>query len=94
MAPPLVYCAPATKKAREETQKLGSVKSDTGKFGPLKIGLANIPALCANHTVRLRPLAYHRHFTRFSGNCRGGKEGLKPPLTYSYIGGLFRLASE
>ena len=56
MVLPLVYCAPVPKKAREETPKLRGAKSDTEKFGPLKAALGNIPALCANHTVRLRPL--------------------------------------
>ena len=91
---PLVYWAPVAKEAREEIPKFGGAKSDTKKFGPLKVALGNIPALCANHTVCLRPPALNRHFTQFSGNCRCGEQGLKPPLTYSCIGGLFRFASE
>ena len=94
MVSPLVYCAPVAKEAREETPKLGGAKSDTETFGPLKAALGNIPALCANHTVRLRPPARNHHFTQFSGNCRSGEQGLKPPLTYSCIGELFRFASE
>ena len=94
MVLPLVYWAPAAKKPREETPKFGGPKSDAKKFGPLKVALGNIPALCANHTVRLRPPAHNHHFTQFSGNFRSGEQDLKPSLTYSYIGGLFRLASE
>ena len=94
MVSPLLYCAPVAKEAREETPKLGGAKSNTEKFGPLKAALGNIPALCANHEVRLRRLAHNRHFTQFSGNSRSGEQGLKPPLTYSYIGRLFRFASE
>ena len=53
---PLVYRAPVAKEAHEEAPKLGGATSDTGKLGPLKVALGNIPALCANHEVRLRPL--------------------------------------
>ena len=63
MVSPLVYCAPVAKEAREETPKLGGAKSYAEKFGPLKAALGNIPALCANHEVRLRPPADNRHFT-------------------------------
>ena len=94
MVLPLVYWAPVAKKAREETPKFGGGKSDTEKFGPLKVALGGIPALCANHTVRLRPPAHNHHLTQFSGNCCSGEQGLKPPLTYSCVGGLFRFASE
>ena len=94
MVSPLVYWAPVAKKAREETPKFGGAKSDTEKFGPLKVALGNIPAFCANHTVRLRPPAHNRHFTQLSGNCRNGEQGLKSPFTYSCIGKLFRFASE
>ena len=94
MVSPLVYWAPVAKKAREETPKVGGAKSDAEIFGSLKVALGNIPALCANHTVCLRPPAHNRHFTQFSGNFRGRKQGLKPPLTYSCIGGLLRFASE
>ena len=91
---PLVYWAPVAKNARKEASKFGGAKSDTGKFGPLKTALRNIPALCANHEVRLRRPAHNRHFTQFSGNRRSGEQGLKPSLTYNYIGRLFRFASE
>ena len=94
MVSPLVYWVPVAKKAREETPKFGGVKSDTEKFGPLKAALGNIPALCANHTVRLRPPAHNHRLTQFSGNCRSGEQGRKPPLTYSYIGKFFRFTSE
>ena len=53
---PLVYRAPVAKEAHEEAPKLGGATSDTGKLGPLKVALGNIPALCTNHEVRLRPL--------------------------------------
>ena len=88
MVSPLVYWAPVGKKALEETPKLGGAKSGTEKFGPLKAAPGNIPALCANHTVRLRPLLT-TIISQFSGNCRSGEQGLKPPLTYSCIGELF-----
>ena len=94
MASPLVYWALVAMKGRGETPKSGGAKSNTKKFGPLKVALGNIPALCANHAVRLRLPAYNRHFTQFSGNCRSGEQGLKPPLTYSRIGRLFRFASK
>ena len=77
------------KEAREDTPKLGGAKSDAEKFGPLKVALGNIPALCANHEVRLRPPAHNRHFTQFSGICRRGEQDFKPPLTYSCTGKLF-----
>ena len=94
MVLPLVYWAPVAKIAREEIPKFGGAKSDTEKFGPLKAALGNIPALCANHTVRSWPPAHSRHFTQFSGNFRSGEQDLKPPLAYSCIGGLFRFASK
>ena len=93
MVSPLVYCAPAAKKPRE-TPKFWGAKGDTEKFGPLKVALGNIPALSAIHTVCLQSPAHNHHFTQFSGNYRSGEQGLKPPLRYSRIGGLFRFASE
>ena len=46
--------APVAKGAREGTS-LAGVESDTEKkFGPLKVVLEAIPALYANHEVRLR----------------------------------------
>ena len=93
MALPLVYWAPVAKKASEETPKFGGAKRRTGKFGPLKVALGSIPAFCAYHTVRL-PFAHNHHFTQFSGNFRSEEQNLKPPLTYSCIGKLFRFTSE
>ena len=94
MVSPLVYWAAVAKKAREETPKFGGAKSETEKFGPLKVALGNIPAFCANHTVSLRPPAHKHHFTQISGNFGSGEQSLKSPLTYSCIGKLFRFASE
>ena len=94
MVLPLAYWAPVAKKACEETPKFRGAKSDTEKFGPLKVALGNIHALCANYAVCLGPPAHNRHFTQFSGNFRSEEQGVKPPLTYSCIGGLFRFASE
>ena len=82
MASPLVYRLPAAKKAREETPKFGGAKSDTEKFGPLKVALGDIPTLCANHTVRSQSPAHNRHFTQFSGNCRSREQG---PKTSSHV---------
>ena len=59
MVSPFVYWAPVARRAREETPKFGGAKSDTEKFGPLKIALGNIPTLCANHTVRSQPPAHN-----------------------------------
>ena len=94
MVPPLIYWVPVEKKAREETPKSGGAKSDTEMFGPLKVVLRNIPEVCINDTVRSCPPAHTRHFTQLPGNFRSGEQGLKPPLTYSCIGGLFQFASE
>ena len=94
MASPLVYRLPAAKKAREETPKFGGAKSDTEKFGPLKVALGDIPTLCANHTVRSQSLLITVISRNFQETAAVGNRGPKPPLTYSCIGGLFRFASE
>ena len=49
--------------------------------------------LCQPHGSLTTP-AHNHHLTQFSGNCRSGEQDLKPPLTYSCIGELFRFASE
>ena len=94
MVSPLVYWTPVAKKAREETPKFGGAKSDIDIFGPLKFALGNISAFCANSTVRLQSPAHDHYFTQLSGNCRRGEQALKPPLTHSCIGKLFRFMSE
>ena len=48
---------PGAKRARKGTLIRG-VEDDTGTFGPLKVVLGSIPALCANNEVlRLQPSA-------------------------------------
>ena len=49
--------------------------------------------LCQPHGSLTTP-AHNHHLTQFSGNCLSGEQDLKPPLTYSCIGELFRFASE
>ena len=50
----ITYRTPVAKGAREGTS-LGGVEGDTEKkFGPLKVVLEGIPALYANHKVRLK----------------------------------------
>ena len=54
-APP--YHVLGAKRARKGTL-LGGVEDGTGKFGPLKVILGTIPALCANREVlRSQPSA-------------------------------------
>ena len=49
----LTYRAPVAKETREGTSREG-VKSNTEKFGPLKVVLGSILPLYANHEVRLK----------------------------------------
>ena len=93
IASALVYHALVAKKTHEHTL-LGGAKSNMEKFGPLKVVLEKIRALFADRTVRLRSPAKDSPLTRFSGSHYRGKQGCKPPLTHSCIGGLFRVASE
>ena len=58
MVSSLVYWVPVGKKVLE-TPKFVGAKSDTEMFRPLKAALGNIPALCANHTVRSQPPAHN-----------------------------------
>ena len=51
MASALVYRVPVAKKTHEHTL-LGGAKSNTEKFGPLKVVLEKIPALFADRMVR------------------------------------------
>ena len=51
------YDLPVAKRARRGAQ------DDTEKFGPLKVVLGAIPALYANHEVRLKPRAQRFPFT-------------------------------
>ena len=53
-----VHDEPVAKVARRGTL-LGGVQDDTEKFGPLKLVLGGIPALYANHEVRLKPCAQY-----------------------------------
>ena len=54
----LTHRAPVAKEAREGTS-LARVEDDTEKkFGPLKVALEGIPALYANHEVRLKQSLY------------------------------------
>ena len=89
----LMYHATDTEKTHENALPEGA-KSNTEKFGPLKVVLGTIPALFADRTVRLWSLAYSSPLTQFSGiRCRG-QQGCKPPLAYNGIGGTFRFASK
>ena len=60
---------PVAERARRGTL-LGGAQGDTEKFGPLKVVLGAIPAIYANHEVRLKPCAQHSPFTNtLLGNC-------------------------
>jgi hypothetical protein len=75
MASPLVYWAPVTKKALEsETPRFGGAKSEAEKFTPLKVALENIPALCANHVIRLRRPACNHHSHDFQETSAVGNK--------------------
>ena len=89
----LVYHALVAKKTHEHTL-LGGAKSNTEKFGPLKVVLEKILALFADRTVRLQTPAQSSPLTQFSGSRCCGKQDYNPPLIRSHIGGLFRFASE
>ena len=56
MASALIYCAPVAKKTREHNL-LGGAKSNTEKFGPLKVVLKKIAELLADRTVCLHSRA-------------------------------------
>ena len=58
-----IHDVPVAKRARRGTL-LGGAQDDTEKFGPLKVVLGAIPALYANHEVRLKPHARNFHFTK------------------------------
>ena len=76
MVSPLVYSTPVAMKAREETPKFWSAKSDRDKFGPLKFAVGNISAFFANSAVRLQSPAHYHRFTQFSGKHRCGEQAL------------------
>ena len=89
----LIYRALVAGKTNKHAL-LGGAKSNTEKFGPLKVVLEKICALFADRTVRLQSPAQSSPLTRFPGiRCRR-EQGCNPPLTHSRIGGLFRFASE
>ena len=90
IALPLVYCAPVANTAREETPKFGGAKSDTERFGPLKVILGGIPVLYANHEVRLNPHSTSSFTNEFPGNRRCEQQDRKPPLSCSHIGRTFK----
>ena len=89
----LIHHALVAKETHEHTS-IGGEKSNTEKFGPLKVVLEKIRALFADSSVRLRSPALSSPLTQFSGSRCRGKQDYNPPLIRSHIRGLFRLASE
>ena len=66
--------APVAEKARRGTL-LGGAQNDAEKFGPLKVVLGAIPAIYANHEVRLKPRAQRFPFTNtLPGHCCCGQQ--------------------
>ena len=72
MALALINRAPAAKRSCEGTP-LGVTKVDMEKFGPPKVVLGSIPALCANRTVCLQSPAHDYSLTQFSGSHGHGE---------------------
>ena len=90
----LAYRAPAAKRARKGTLLEGA-GDNTEKFCPLKVVLGAIPALCANHEVRLKLSVLPSPLTNMLAEDRCyEQQDRKPPLACSFFGRTFQLTSQ
>ena len=90
----LAYCVPVA-KGYDEGALLEGVRGETEKFGPLKAVLESIPALYANHEVRLKLSAQASPLTNtLPEDHRCEQKDRKPPLTLSFFGRMFQFASD
>ena len=91
----LTHRIPVAKGVHEGTSHAG-VESDTErKFGPLKLVLEGIPALYANHEVRLKLSAQSSPLTNTLAevhHCE--QQNRKPPLARTFFGRMFQFASD
>ena len=86
----LTHRTPVAKEAREGTSLVG-VEGDTEKkFGPLKAVLGGIPALYANHEVRLKLSVQASPLTNtLAEDHHCEQQDRKPPLARSFFGRMF-----
>ena len=89
----LTYRTPVAKGTHEGTS-LGGVKSNTEKFGPLKVVLGRIPPLYANHEVRLKLSARASPLTNtLAEGYRYEQQDQKPPLACNFFGRMLQFTS-
>ena len=90
----LTHRASVAKEAREGTSLPGAEGDTEKKFGPLKAVLERIPALYANHEVRLKLSAQASPLTNTlaEGYCYE-QQDQKPPLACGFFGRMPQFTS-
>ena len=79
-----------TKETREGTSLAGAEGDTEKKFGPLKVVLEGIPALYADHEVRLKLSAQASPLTNtLAEDHRCEQQDRKPPRARSFFGRMF-----
>ena len=80
----------ASKRGSPEDTLLGKVKGGRRKFGPLRVILSVIPAVCADHEVRQSPAQRSSLTNTCSGICCLGEKDRSSPLTRCRIRRILR----
>ena len=91
----LTHRASVAKEAREGTSLPGAEGDTEKKFGPLKAVLERIPALYANHEVRLKLSAQASPLTNtLAKDHRREQQDKEPPLACHFFGRTFQFTSQ